>query len=279
MLAPSRRVLLIAVLLAVAIIAVLIGFLSGFIGQLGQAGTDLGRNAPNQQWWQTARWILTLPKRIGPEWIIAIATTIYAWFAFRQWQAIHRQADTMTKMAKSAEDTAEATRRTAEAAIRNTETLVSLESPKVFIREVVLHKHGTRYGDLQVGANIQLVVVNYGRTPALLIEYCIECVFDDGLPETPHYASVIQLTDMPALEQHETYPLGSPPAVLLSEDLVRSVEKGNRSLWLYGYIGFGDILQNTWRVGFCYRWTERDAQGHKGFRHVGLDKYNYYTRE
>src|SRR5574341_1363073 len=164
------------------------------------------------------------------------ATALYAYFAYRQWQAIADQAG----IAK-----------------RNTETFLALESPYVLLRFEAVHPQQTVPFD-----EITLEVYNFGRTPMFVTDVCMrfEVAKEEDLSPIPGYIREDRREDhrppqiphvvLPTESHTEPYPdlaTAWPPRVQLAPF------KEGPQCWAYGYVEYLDLFDRRRRKGFCVR--------------------------
>jgi hypothetical protein len=105
--------------------------------------------------------------------------------------------------------------------------------------------------------NVNIVIKNYGQTPALLKFWNI--VFTCGeLPAEPDYwnhrgSGIVLERDV--IEPNQPYtipPVNSWRCAELSLEDVEAIIKHEKKLWAYGFICYDDIFRRArWRVKFC----------------------------
>ena len=181
--------------------------------------------------------------------IAAAATVTYAVFAILQWRAISRQSD----------------------------ALVSLESPKVFFRDV----------DEVAGAfhprAVHLVLENYGRTRAFIDEINIDIIARAKLPRNPDYAPDARLPPEQIFHAMDTdKPFNVTPHFEVTMDELDGVNAQRLRLWVYGRIVYHDLFNYEHIRGFCGHFRRLNAEGQQfishGFFFGGPRKYVYYRR-
>ena len=165
--------------------------------------------------------------------IIAIATVIVL---FLQWRVFRRQANLMHKTIDEMKIATKANEKAAAASKKYADMLPQVE-------RAYCHPGGWFQNN---GAEFYSDVGNYGKTPAIVNEICIEICERSALPENPDYRRK-ELVGLPL------YP-GQPPQWSRVKNRTR---KDIKDPIVYGRVWYQDIFHDSHTSGFIYEVDER----------------------
>lgn len=176
----------------------------------------------------------------------------------------------------------------ANAALLNAQALINSERPWVMIQVKEVPIEGTEYyhGKLFGNNGFQLIIFNYGKTPAHILD-CKELKFDvlehpdEELPVPPRYgaSNFIKRFLAPA----DSLPIGPPfhPHTVRREIVEVSAPKGEHTqgeIVVYGLIEYSDgVSRNAFRSAFCYRHDHAPASITGNLVPCGPRVYNEYS--
>jgi len=236
------------------------------------ANTNHGTNAQeNQQCTALAGPILTtLAAIVGfldshGEAVVGFFTIVLATFTGRLWYSTEKLWNVTLRSAETAE-----------------RALTQLEAP--FLSVKITENGITRsYGETSHHFHtLRLVIVNFGRTPARIIELADKAAFvekNEGLPPEVN----------PAFASRNSIPYGviAPPqgesqgwsfnlfAFTLRYVAERVEPLKTNELFFYGFIRYATIFDEVFRVGFCFMF---DIVSEKWIL-TGGDRHNYHRKE
>ncbi|WP_166141438.1 hypothetical protein [Methylosinus sp. RM1] len=168
-------------------------------------------------------------------------------------------------LAKTGEDQLGVARDAAMAAQKSASAAIGLETPKIFLNSMSLERATTLEECLE-RPQIAIAVKNHGRTPAFLIESCVD-VNAGALPSEPVYRNVIPLPVGAVLEAHDERPLDA--AALMGSRIPKqartAIAEGKTFLWVYGYISYRDFLGGTHVARFCKRFRPQTPGSKEGW--------------
>jgi hypothetical protein len=215
------------------------------------------------------------------DWLLVLFNGILAIFTVRLFYNAAEQARD-TKAAIAVAD------RTAKAAERNAKTaelaLLSIEVPYLYL---IVRRHGIKRGVRSKDGQPQVTgfafgnnfltyyFMNFGRTPAEIIEVFSVLQFSMGIPPpivpTEHplnpQAGLIVTTN----GESEEFPCD------LTENIFQIYMRGKEFnpdmhiVWFMGYVRYNDVFGNEYIRGFCLGYAPNDD----GFYAMGRDGYNY----
>ncbi len=159
-------------------------------------------------------------------------------------------------------------RRTADAALMQARAAIAADSPIPIIHEIKLVQYEgggiipvTKVADplppgpIPAGCRITILVGNEGRLPMQLAELCIEQEIGTELPPEPSYQlierwhTLIRAGDKIWLQASDL--LGE---IVLNRSEYAEIEARREYLWVYGYVGYHDLLGIVQRHRFLVRW-------------------------
>jgi hypothetical protein len=155
---------------------------------------------------------------------------------------------------------------TAEAAKQSADTVVQVERPLLYLKNLEIEIGDTTEDGL-AEVKATFAVANLGRTPAILLEYSYRIC--DGMPTPGGY--------LKAQSWHERvlYPREEITDIEVSGSVKPRIKFTRRNTHLVGYFYYADVFGVKRRAAFCY--GNRDWRGHirRGWERVGGDQYNY----
>jgi hypothetical protein len=191
---------------------------------------------------------------------LILATGILGYFAWRQ--------------SRDMQESIDAAKRSADVAER---ALTELEAPVV---EIKIRDTGLKLGE--VDGRLAFSFVNYGRTPARILE------FDDAIESVPLGEAPIPPDPTGKRGRAMPYGIFTPPNGGECEEYGKIVLRSNltgppagpyrsesRAMFFVGYVTYSDIFNNVFTVGFCLLYDPQRARW--VFR--GDEKYNYHRKE
>jgi hypothetical protein len=206
--------------------------------------------------------------------ITALATGFIAWFTWTLRQSTE-------KMWVETQKAADASKQSADVAER---ALTELEAPFIAVEIAengIIRKFSGMGHDFQA---IRFCVVNYGRTPAQLIEIA-------DLPALRKKTDGLPPAASPDKATRNTMPYGviAPPtgksqpftnnlfAYLLGTNILTTEQLPlkEHTFFFYGFVRYATIFGEVFRVGFCYQF---DLFSEKWLL-TGDEKYNYCKKE
>jgi hypothetical protein len=189
------------------------------------------------------------------------------WFLFRADQTARLTAEAMARQANAAES-----------------ALLNVETPYLF---PFVRRHGIRRGDRPKDGRPQVIgfnfgnnfltyyFVNYGRTPAEIIEIFSVLQFSMGIPppivppERPYnpLPGLVVTKDMPS----EDFLCDLTENIFTIYMGGRKFNPDIHMVWFMGYVRFNDVFGNEYVRGFCLAYAPTEDK----FYAVGRDGYNY----
>lgn len=232
-------------------------------------------NAPRRDWADWASWIFNLLLVV-----VGIAGIIVALRSLsridEQIRQIARQVDvTMLQLRAMNEQISEMSQQTASlreyvdetkkiassttdaaiAAKQSADVVARVSVPTLVIEKFELADMGAASLDAKLQyPNFEIIVRNYGQTPALLFSWNISLA-TGLLPGNPVYDTDGILLEKQIVKPGEAYtlpPLYFPHRRSLDLSVVKEIVERKTFLTAYGFIAYGDIFGNPlWRVKFC----------------------------
>ena len=147
---------------------------------------------------------------------------------------------TVVYTADAAQSAADAARHTA----RSVDVQIRLEQPLLFFR---MASH-VEPPDWQ---RIDVFVANYGKTPAVIIEWSAECRAIDDLPKRATYSRITKSRGIPLLPSDGGREVDL--AVILKDDDAQAIASDQATAHLWGYVKFEDALGRTRVKAFCFK--------------------------
>ena len=183
---------------------------------------------------------------------------VYTFFAWRQWQAIRRQADITSDQIIEARKATEAAQRSADAAKLQIDLVISHERPWLIVNPdkepdwLISNKD-------PFGGPVEWSVKNVGRTPAFLTELAVK----------------VDIMPLPIPEQRPDYPQSKPFAKFIippngthssrtgsgmDASELQLLFNGTHCLIFYGRITYRDNLDGVHLTRFCCYWHLQENQ-------------------
>lgn len=160
------------------------------------------------------------------------------------------------------------TRNAAKAALRQTNVMMAVEFPMPLIAAFKLAQYTQIPGETIVAdplppgpippnCRILFAVENKGRTPASMIELCIEKFAGITLPNQPTYTHV---TPWPlVLEKGPIWIRGDDQYIVVTAADIRAATaayQGAGAFWVYGYFAYRNLLKERVEHKFLARWDQ-----------------------
>lgn len=189
-------------------------------------------------------------------------TKLLAWVAGLQVLALFAQATFLGFTLKN-------TARAATAAKNSSDATIALERPCLFVTRTHLGEAHVE-ADRTISHFCDYSIENYGRSPAVLIEQCVDLRFLPELPDEPTYIHVVP--------SRRVIYHGEPAddfKVSLSQTEGRLSGDTGHQLYLVGYFCYEDVFGATIRTGFCYRFDDITGR----LIRDGGNAYNYDSRK
>jgi len=170
---------------------------------------------------------------------------------------IQKQATEMEKQTGHLEGSVAAAQTSADAAKRSADIAARVSVPTLVIEKFEHAETAANLADMLRSPRVNIVIKNYGQTPALLKFWTIIFACGD-LPAIPAYwnhpGSGIIL-ERTAVETNESYTLPDVPNWRTDEFSVEDVQAiidHKKTLWAYGFICYDDIFSSARRrLKFC----------------------------
>jgi hypothetical protein len=193
---------------------------------------------------------------------LAYYARLLTWLGGLQFLAIFVQATFLGLTLKT-------TARAATAAKNASDATNALERPSLFVARTHLGEEHNE-ADRTISHFCDYSIGNYGRSPAVLIERCVDLRYLPELPERPTYVHVIP--------SRRVIYHGEPIDNLrtsLSQAEERVSGDAAYQLYLLGYFCYEDVFGAAVTTGFCYRLDEITGR----LLRDGGNAYNYDSRE
>ena len=213
-------------------------------------------DAPSDQAeWQLVRYTVILDAFTA---LLALST-LGLWIV--TFCGMRRQIGDTTRSLSIAGKVADAAKASAEAAILNANAAVRSELPIVSPSHIALFESDKQRSPRIVGHPPKKLVFevnfkNRGRSPAELIEICLEWHITDKLPKVPDYVTISPYAPGAFIDVNGNIP-GGPVKILirLEDDEVSDLPYGTVFLWVFGYIMFRDSIVGEQHISrFCAKW-------------------------
>jgi hypothetical protein len=203
--------------------------------------------------------------------LVLSISTIGLWLV--TWRSSFRQGKDTKYSLDIGAKAAAAAKASAEAAILNASAAVRAELPIVSISLLALFDSDKLHSPVIVGyppkeSVLKVNFKNRGRSPAELIEICLEWHISDKLANLPDYRNISPYAPGTFIDASGTLPNGPEKiTVLLQDDEVADLPHGTVFLWVYGYVKFRDSIVSELHVSpFCAKWqsfwVDRDGSRH-----------------
>ncbi len=157
------------------------------------------------------------------------------------------------RQSRDLKDSIAVAKESASAAMLHARAAIGLELPKIIVSRVDFGDTGAAsLASRLQSPKIEILVTNYGKTPAFLLGQAIEIEVGALLPPEPVYPSAIDLPPETIVEYKNKYPLGTArPKSPLSPEDIQAILDGNTRLRVYGYVYYRDILSEAHMARFC----------------------------
>jgi len=126
--------------------------------------------------------------------------------------------------------------------------------------------------------SISVKYENFGRSPAIIVEKCIEWLVAPELPPQPIYKAIVvaangDIVDRSANRQHSV----GEDRIQFSDEVRLALDSHETNLWAYGFVRYRDYLNGEHCIGFCGRWEKGHADRNSPHRFLeeGPDEYRY----
>jgi hypothetical protein len=123
-------------------------------------------------------------------------------------------------------------------------------------------------------------IANRGRTPAVIFQATTELALVNSLPKTPTYRNIIDFDygEVVVLPRDSWL---APESWLreLTDDDVTAIYREEKTVWLYGFVAFWDVLYCENRVAYCARWYPKARGGEGRFVQWEAEGYAYSYRD
>jgi hypothetical protein len=176
-----------------------------------------------------------------------------------QFLFLYRADKTARISAHAAKKAAEAATLNARANIRTELPILRIDAPRVTQQERP-RMEGMRYEDYVPGipdedAIIEdIVVVNYGRTPAFPIRLDVGWTITGQLPETPRYAMGFPSPRQTMIRPSETHVFEFRTYYALSETEITGLAAQEAVLWVFVCLHYVDFLNERHEARACWCW-------------------------
>lgn len=179
--------------------------------------------------------------------------------------AMKEVAVAMAKSTEIAKISADATAKLAASATLSAQAAIGVELPRLEVEQAVLVESYTNAQRAIETGDIRIAFYNHGRTTAHIIETCVIGVVPeyDFLPTKARYplSSVVRSDIGTITAAENTYVIDCYKRISAKEGDAISILKGEKKLWVYGYIRYRDFLDGIWTTKFCLTYS-RTATGY-----------------
>jgi hypothetical protein len=155
---------------------------------------------------------------------------------------------------------------------RTVETFIGGERPHIFLGDPEPHllHAGTQFA---INPWVEFVLINYGRTPAMVSTLRAELFLGEELPRTRRFINAIRFNGPSVLHREpDLYKVEFPR--VLTDDEIDEFNSERLHFYLFGYLKYRDVFDIHHERGFGFRFDKQDA----GFRAAGGSAYNYYRQ-
>lgn len=175
-------------------------------------------------------------------------------------------------------------RRTVEATENIGKAAVAVELPMVFVTKIGLNPEVSNSGDSKEWlpsqfSKIEVGFANFGRTPAIGTEICVQWMLCQDLPPEPRYDYIESLATGSIVQPQSNSSFETPASIDMAypKEQLADVNTGTSKFWVYGFIGYRDFLGKSHKTGFCAYWVKgSDKTGRPPvFVEGGPTKYKY----
>lgn len=193
---------------------------------------------------------------------LAYYARLLAWLAGLQLLALFVQATFLGLTLKT-------TARAATAAKNSSDASIALERPCLFVASTQVGEEHNE-ADRTISHFCDYSIENYGRSPAVLVERCVDLRYLPELPEKPTYVHVIPSR----IVIYHGEPIDNL-RTSLSQTEERVSGDAAYQLYLLGYFCYEDVFGAAVTTGFCYRLDEITGR----LVRDGGNAYNYDSRD
>jgi hypothetical protein len=141
------------------------------------------------------------------------------------------------------------TRIAAKAASLHAKAAVGVELPAIFVTNIDFLRLKGNVDDLAIqlrSPEVKITFQNFGRTPAVLIQRCVNIIVADSLPKNPTYLVIDEYTPGNIIES-QSVKTEQHGAIVFSRDIANAILSGNEFLWVYGFLIYQDFLRGLSR--------------------------------
>jgi hypothetical protein len=149
--------------------------------------------------------------------------------------------------------TLEATQKAANAAELSARAAIGVELPKLILVSLDFPTNGTRtLAEKIQSPYINIVMKNYGRTPAFITSHCIAIHRGESLPAEPRYPQIAnEGADAVAEGGKEFKTVDVRILDPIPSEMIDAIRKGDLSFWVYGFVRYRDFLGDSHESKFC----------------------------
>lgn len=184
---------------------------------------------------------------------------------------------------KAAKATADAASRQARAAVASELPILAFAGQKLIaydsLGRPVPELDPLPYGTLPSHMMRALVCIkSAGRSNAYLLRYSIRWKVALELPEEPFYGHMAVTNQV--IEPNEmTWLVYDRDPIVLSDAERAAINSNQTHLWIYGFLAYGDFMEDMHTIGFSYRWEIVPATGDqpRGLIPDGPPRYRYQS--
>jgi hypothetical protein len=158
---------------------------------------------------------------------------------------------------------------TLKATKRSADAVVSIELPFLVLgRDTHLFSQGQ---GVSVGVPLPsesyplISFINVGRSNAEITKECIEWSVADKLPPIPEYQNIVPYAPGTVLSNNADIRLNTRCEIKLAPAQIDEIDRGQKKLWVFGFIGFKDFVGGPHEVGFCLKWVPHPKDRPGGF--------------
>lgn len=119
-----------------------------------------------------------------------------------------------------------------------------------------------------------VAIRNSGPTKILIFRSRIKWEVAKKLPPEPFYGGM-SLTSL-IVEDGQTHWFTNEEFITIEKEQMEAIDLGQTHLWIYGFISYGDFLDEGHEMGFCFRWQVSPP---RGFVQDGPERYSYHAHE
>lgn len=154
---------------------------------------------------------------------------------------------------------------------KSAENLLATERPHMFMSEIKISGITTPPdADGMIALIFDYKMINYGRSPAFLSEFCFNFEIISELPPVPEYVSPMQTRYIIAV--NSWYGTIDSSETKVEGNRIRSVVEGHSKFYILGYLSYSGSSRQPHKSRFCYQMI---FDGHTSIRFVpdGPDSY------